>query len=159
MHPSDPLRRVLHIDLTPSDPLPQPGESLTFDVRVTDDAGLPVRASLALDLVDKAVLSLLPRTPNAILDAFYGRRGLGVETASGLTISINRLVAEQLEEIEEVSLAKYGADDVMTGAIAIADYGCHSPSANTSARPAMRAFWTQSSPTLTKEKPPPGSIW
>jgi uncharacterized protein YfaS (alpha-2-macroglobulin family) len=110
--------KILHIDLTPSDPLPQPGGSITFDVRVTDDAGLPVRGSLAFDLVDKAVLTLLPRTPNAILDAFYGRRGLGVGTASGLTISINRLVAEQLEEIEEVSLAKYGADDATTGAIA-----------------------------------------
>ena len=110
--------KVLRIELTPSDPLPQPGGALTFDVRVTDDAGLPVRASLAFDLVDKAVLSLLPRAPNAIVDAFYGRRGLGVGTASGLTISINRLVAEQLEEIEEVSLAKYGGDDAMTGAIA-----------------------------------------
>ena len=101
--------KILHIDLTPSDPLPQPGESLTFDVRVTDDAGLPVRASLAFDLVDKAILTLLPRTADAIVDAFYGRRGLDVETASGLTISINRLVAEQLEEIDEASLAKYDA--------------------------------------------------
>jgi uncharacterized protein YfaS (alpha-2-macroglobulin family) len=109
--------KVLHIDLAPSDSLPQPGESVAYDVRVVDASGLPVRASLAFDLVDKSVLTLLPRIPNAIVDAFYGRRGLGVETASGLTISINRLVVEQLEE---VSLAKYGASDVdvTTGAIA-----------------------------------------
>ena len=110
--------KILHISLTPSDLLPQPGDAVTYDVRVTDDAGLPVRASLAFDLVDKAVLSLLPRTPDAIVDAFYGRRGLGVGTASGLTISINRLVAEQIEEIEEVPLDKYGADDATAGAIA-----------------------------------------
>jgi len=107
--------KILHVDLTPSDPLPQPGESVTFDVHVTDAAGLPVQASLAFDLVDKAILTLLPRTPNAIVDAFYGRRGLGVETASGLTISINRLVAEQ---IEEASPVKYGVDDATAGAIA-----------------------------------------
>ncbi len=107
--------KTLHISLTPSDPLPQPGESLAYDVRVTDDEGLPVRASLAFDLVDKAVLTLLPRAPDAIAEAFYGRRGLGVGTASGLTISINRLVVEQLEEIEEVAPAKSNA---ATGAIA-----------------------------------------
>jgi len=110
--------KVLHVALTPSDPFPQPGQSIRYDVVVTGADGLPVPASLAFDLVDKAVLSLLPRTPNAIVDAFYGRRGLGVGTASGLTISINRLVAEQLEEIEEDSISEYAADDVSTGAIA-----------------------------------------
>ncbi len=44
----------------------------------------------SLDLVDKAVLSLLPRPVNAILEAFYGRRPLGVNTAVDLTISINK---------------------------------------------------------------------
>ena len=39
-------------------------------------------AEFSLDLVDKAVLSLQPRRPNAIVEAFYGRRGLGVNTAS-----------------------------------------------------------------------------
>jgi len=112
-----PAPKLLHIDLIPSDPLPQPGESIAYDVRVTDDEGLPVRASLAFDLVDKAVLTLLPRTPDAIVDAFYGRRGLGVDTASGLTISINRLVVEQLEEIEEDEVMKYGADDASIGAM------------------------------------------
>ncbi len=110
--------KILHIDLTPCDPLPQPGESIAFDVCVTDDAGLPVRASLAFDLVDKAVLSLLPRTPDAIADAFYGRRGLGVDTASGLTISINRLVVEQLEEIDADLPATFDIDDATTGAAA-----------------------------------------
>jgi len=109
--------RVLQVELSPSDPLPGPGETITYDVRVTDDEGLPVRASMALDLVDKAVLSLRPRTPDAIVDAFYAPRGLGVSTASGLTISINRLVAEQLEEIEGAGLAEYPEEDASTGAI------------------------------------------
>jgi uncharacterized protein YfaS (alpha-2-macroglobulin family) len=110
--------KVLRIELIPSDQLPQPGQTMAYHVRATDAAGLPVQASLAFDLVDKAVLTLLPRTPNAIIDAFYGRRGLGVGTASGLTISINRLVIEQLEEVEDVSVDKYSADQARLGAIA-----------------------------------------
>ncbi len=109
--------KILRIDLTPSDPLPQPGESIAYDVLVTDDNGLPVRASLAFDLVDKAVLTLMPRSPDAIVDAFYGRRGLGVDTASGLTISINRLVVEQLEEVEADLPATFDTEDT-TGATA-----------------------------------------
>ena len=109
---------VLHIELTPSGTMPQPGESITYDVLVTDDAGLPVRASLALDLVDKAVLTLKPRTADAIVEAFYGRRGLGVSTASGLTISINRLVVEQLEEVDDVDVLGYGMDEGLAGTAA-----------------------------------------
>jgi hypothetical protein len=52
--------------------------------------------------VDKAVLSLRPRQPDAILEAFYGQRGLGVSTTSGLVISINRLLLEQMEKIGEL---------------------------------------------------------
>ena len=110
--------KLLQVDVTPSDPSPQPGGSLIYDVLVTDTDGLPVQASLSFDLVDKAVLTLLPRIPDAIVDAFYGRRGLGVDTASGLTISINRLVVEQLEQIEDLSLDKYNMDDMAVGAIA-----------------------------------------
>jgi len=110
--------RVLRIEMEPSVSLPAPGETIAYDVRVTDAEGAPVQASLALDLVDKAILTLLPRTANAVAEAFYGRRGLGVETASGLTISLNRLVAEQLQQVDDTSLAKYE-----TGAEAVAGAG------------------------------------
>ncbi len=110
--------KILQIGITPSDPSPEPGESLIYNVQVTDKGGLPVQASLSFDLVDKAVLTLLPRTPDAIADAFYGRRGLGVDTASGLAISINRLVVEQLEQVENASVDKYSMDDMAVGAIA-----------------------------------------
>jgi len=99
--------KVLQIELTPSKRDPQPGETVDYDVRVTDSEGHPVQASLSFDLVDKAVLTLLPRIPNAILNTFYAQRGLGVDTASGLTISINRLVIEQLEEAEQIAQSKY----------------------------------------------------
>jgi len=88
-------------------------------VFVTDELDEPVSTSLSLDLVDKAILTLKPRAPDAILQAFYDRRGLGVATASGLAISINRLVAEQMEETgitETNDKAGYGLDRA-TGAV------------------------------------------
>jgi hypothetical protein len=95
----EPEPQSLNITLTPSVEQPEPGSQVSYDLRVTDVSGEPVATSLSLDLVDKAILTLRPRTPDAILHAFYGRRGLGVTTASGLSISINRLVLEQMEEL------------------------------------------------------------
>ena len=95
----EPVVQELHIALTPSVPQAEPGETVSFEVRATDVTGEPVEAALSLDLVDKAVLSLQPRTPDAILQAFYGRRGIGVVTASGLINSVNRLLWEKLQEL------------------------------------------------------------
>ncbi len=95
-----PEPQTLHISLTPSVEQAQPGSQVTYDLRVTDVTGEPVAAALSLDLVDQAVLSLQPRTPDEIVDAFYGRRGLAVYTSSGLAVSVNRLVLEQMEQIE-----------------------------------------------------------
>jgi uncharacterized protein YfaS (alpha-2-macroglobulin family) len=93
----EPEPQELLIELTPNVEQAGPGDTVTFDVRATDHTGEPVSAAFSLDLVDKAVLSLLPRQPNAIVNAFYGRRALGVNTSSGLSISLNRLLIEQEE--------------------------------------------------------------
>ncbi|MBN2394000.1 MAG: Ig-like domain-containing protein, partial [Anaerolineae bacterium] len=93
----EPETQTLHVELVPAVEQALPGETVTFDVRATDSTGKPVAASFALDLVDKAVLSLMPRQSNAILNAFYGRRALQVNTASGLSISLSRLLIEQEE--------------------------------------------------------------
>ncbi|MBE9508962.1 MAG: alpha-2-macroglobulin, partial [Chloroflexi bacterium] len=95
----EPVEQELAITLTPSVEQAEPGDTVSFDVEARDAGGEPVQAAFSLDLVDKAVLSLKPRTPNAILEEFYGRRGLGVSTYSGMVISINRLLQEQMEEI------------------------------------------------------------
>ncbi len=59
----------LRITLTPNPAQAEPGQPVTYDILVTDLAGQPVAAELSLDLVDKAVLSLLPRVPDAIREA------------------------------------------------------------------------------------------
>jgi len=93
----DPAPKVLRIDIDPSTAEALPASEVGFDITVTDASGLPVQAALSLDLVDKAILTLQPRTPGAIVETYYGRRGLAVSTASGLTLSLNRLVLEQVE--------------------------------------------------------------
>lgn len=78
----------------------EPGQQVGYDIQVTDLGGQPVAAELSLDLVDKAVLSLLPRAPDAIREAFYGRRPLSVHTGSGLSISADRLQQRLAEELK-----------------------------------------------------------
>jgi len=95
----EPVEQELYITLTPSVEQAQPGDTVSFNVEARDASGEPVQAAFSLDLVDKAVLSLHPRQPDAILEEFYGQRGLGIWTSSGLAISINRLLLEQMEEL------------------------------------------------------------
>jgi uncharacterized protein YfaS (alpha-2-macroglobulin family) len=90
----------LKIALTPNPGQAQPGQDVSYDVQVTDLSGRPVAAELSLDLVDKAVLSLLPRTPDAIREAFYHRRELGVTTSSGLSISAERFLQQLEKDLE-----------------------------------------------------------
>ena len=61
--------------------------SLRGAVRAVDPMLPTADVRIMQDLVDKAVLSLLPRTPNAIREAFYHRRELGITTASGLSLA------------------------------------------------------------------------
>ena len=96
------VEQELDITLTANVEQAEPGDRVSLDIRVTEVSGEPVRTTLSLDLVDKAVLSLQPRVPNAILEAFYGRRALGVSTASGLVLSVNRLLLQQMEEMGEL---------------------------------------------------------
>ena len=118
----EPVPQILNISLIPSTEQALPGREASFDIRVTDADGEPVVTALSFDLVDKAVLTLKPRVSNAILEAFYGRRGLGVATSSGLTISIDRLFLEQIEEVEELTAAAgddtgFALEEPGTGAV------------------------------------------
>jgi uncharacterized protein YfaS (alpha-2-macroglobulin family) len=90
----------LRVTLSPSVQQAEPGQAVSYDVQVTDLNGQPVAAELSLDLVDKAVLSLLPRTPDAIREAFYYRRGLGIVTASGLSLSAERFQQQFDKDLE-----------------------------------------------------------
>ncbi len=92
--PINTSEKQLQITLTPNKPAEetyQPGETAEYKVQVTDAQGQPVKAELSLALVDKAVLTLAPETPGQLLSTFWRTRGLGVTTAGGLTLAIDRI--------------------------------------------------------------------
>ncbi len=89
----DTADKELTITIKPDKPAGQhygPGETVTYDITTTDSRGQPVEAELALSLVDLSVLSLADQPPD-IIGAFWRERGLGVHTASGLTLSVDRI--------------------------------------------------------------------
>jgi uncharacterized protein YfaS (alpha-2-macroglobulin family) len=92
--------QTLRVTATPDHAPAQPGETVRYTINVADTQGRPVAAELSLDLVDQAVLSLMPRIPDAIGAAFYSRRPLAIATASGLSISGDRFLRQFEQDLE-----------------------------------------------------------
>ncbi|TFG69777.1 MAG: alpha-2-macroglobulin, partial [Anaerolineales bacterium] len=91
--------KTLHVEVVPGTETAEPGQDVIFTLIATGPDGQPATgAELSFDIVDKAVLSLRPRTAN-ILDTLYARRALQVGTASGLTLSINRYMEQITEDL------------------------------------------------------------
>lgn len=87
----DPAEKQLQISLSPDkEGTYEPGEAVTYNIRATDSDGKPVQAELALSLVDLAVLTLAEQR-GSLLDQFWRERGLGVNTAANLTLSVDRI--------------------------------------------------------------------
>jgi uncharacterized protein YfaS (alpha-2-macroglobulin family) len=72
----------LKVEVATDKPSYRPGETVTADIKVTDGAGKPVQAEVALSAADEGVLTLIAfKTPDP-LSTFYAAWGLGVTTAS-----------------------------------------------------------------------------
>ncbi|MCB0156282.1 MAG: alpha-2-macroglobulin, partial [Anaerolineae bacterium] len=69
----------------------EPGQTVEYQVKVTDHNGEPVQAELSLALIDKAVLTLAPEPVGQLIEAFWHARALDVRTASGLTLALERI--------------------------------------------------------------------
>ncbi len=80
-----PVERTLKIDVAPSKPQFQPGESATYNVQVHDAAGHPVRAELSLGVVDDAIYAVRPESSGNIVSAFYSNRYGEVQTDQSFT--------------------------------------------------------------------------
>ncbi len=99
----NPAEKRLNITLTPVAPPPDqgraaagvhaylPGDTVNYEVKVTDFQGRPVEAELSLALIDKAVLTLAPDIPNQLDNAFWQRRALDVRTGASLTLALDRI--------------------------------------------------------------------
>ncbi len=91
-----PEKQVLTVRITPDRDLAKgehysPRETVNLQIEVTDSEGKPVEAEVGIGVVDKSVLTLAPPNAPSIVEAFYGRRGLGVRTADNLSISVDRI--------------------------------------------------------------------
>ena len=92
--PVSPQEKEMRITLSPDRDTYRPGDTAAYDVRVTDQAGNGVTAELSLALIDLSVLTLSGDQGPDLMDRFYRERGLGIQTASTLAISVDEYVAE-----------------------------------------------------------------
>ncbi len=88
----DPEGLQLTLDITPDrDTHYEPGDTARFSIVARDSQGRPVEAELSLDMVDKSVQALAGQYQPSLVDHFYSKRGLGVQTAATLTIATSAL--------------------------------------------------------------------
>ena len=86
-----PERQQINVTLTPDKLKVGPRDAVTYQIQATDYEGKPVQAEFSVGLSDLAALSLAGPNSGPIKDAFYSERGLGVRTALGLSLSVDRL--------------------------------------------------------------------
>jgi uncharacterized protein YfaS (alpha-2-macroglobulin family) len=82
--------RALNVQVSTDKPATKPGDTVRYGIRVTDHGGRGVKAEVSMSVVDKAVLALQDERGPDGLKAFWFERGLGVNTASSMTISVDR---------------------------------------------------------------------
>src|SRR5207249_8266589 len=82
--------RVLNVSVRPDRDQAKPGDTVHYDIKVTDKAGRGVRSEVSVAVVDKAVLSLQDERGPDGLHAFWFERGLSVSTASSMAVSVDR---------------------------------------------------------------------
>ncbi|MBM4466567.1 MAG: hypothetical protein FJ014_13605 [Chloroflexi bacterium] len=97
--PVSTVEKELQITITPDkEGHYGPRETVTYDIRATDYRGKGVKAELSLALVDLSVLALAEEAVPTLVEHFYGQRGVGVQTATSLAISVdqqNLLIAQR----------------------------------------------------------------
>ena len=82
--------RRLDVRIEPDREQALAGETVRYEVTVTDAEGRGVEADVAVAVVDKAVLALADEVGPDGLAAFWYERELGVRPASSLTVLVNR---------------------------------------------------------------------
>lgn len=94
--------RRLDVSIEPDRERAAPGETVRYEVRVTDHEGKGVEAEVSVAVVDRAVLSLADEVGPDGMRAFWFQRPLGVSTASSLAVSVDRtndVISEPEDEL------------------------------------------------------------
>ena len=86
----DPAPRRLEVRIEPDREQALAGETVAYEVTVTDAAGRGVSADVSVAVVDEAVLSLADEQARSGMEAFWHERPLSVRTASSLAVSVDR---------------------------------------------------------------------
>ncbi len=94
----NPADKILSVKVTPDGKLNakglaeyQPGDRATFTIQAQDANGKPAQTEFSVALVDKAVLALADDRSTPLQEAFWGARGIGVQTSASWTRSIERI--------------------------------------------------------------------
>jgi uncharacterized protein YfaS (alpha-2-macroglobulin family) len=64
-----------------------PAQTVRYTIRATDYLGNPVQAEISAQMIDEAVLSLLPDTTEPLLDRFFGPQAISVRTGTLLVFN------------------------------------------------------------------------
>ncbi|MBL8164613.1 MAG: Ig-like domain-containing protein [Anaerolineae bacterium] len=96
----DNAQKEVSISITPDREQAGPGDTVNYTVQTTDYQGNPVQAEVGVGLTDLASLSIAEPNTGPILRYFYGEQGLGVRTATPLTINVDQLTQTVLDTIK-----------------------------------------------------------
>ena len=88
----DPAEKILQVEVVGKPERLEPGEEVTFTLRITDSAGNPQIGEFSLAVVDKAVLALTDPFAPPIEEAFYGVQPLAVKMGFPLGLHAGRMV-------------------------------------------------------------------
>ena len=104
--------RELEVRIKPDRERASPGETVRYEVEVTDWLGRGVEAEVSVAIVDEAVLSLADEVGPDGMAAFWFQRALGVFTGTSLAVSVDRTndVIREPESEEELAGKGAGAD-------------------------------------------------
>ncbi len=101
-----PTQHELNVQLVPSKPQYQPGESASYTIKANDSSGRPVVAEFSLGVVDEAIYAIKPETVGTILNAFYGRVYSQVSTESSLSYYFNGQAGKRAMQLASVRSSK-----------------------------------------------------
>jgi len=96
----DNSRKAISIDIAPDREQAGPRDTVTYTITTTDYQGAPVQAEVGVALTDVAVLSIAEPNSGPILNFFYGEQGLGVRTATPLTINTDQITQTVIDTIK-----------------------------------------------------------
>ncbi|MCB9437701.1 MAG: Ig-like domain-containing protein [Anaerolineales bacterium] len=107
----DPVAQRLNVSVTPTPSRVQPGETVTFDIEVTDADGNPVQGEVGLVLTDKAILALSSPNSTSLESNYYGYQWNYVTTS----ISIVGLIDRLTDRTVGVDQAEFESDEEFSG--------------------------------------------